>query len=241
MVITAQSLVPGNTARLASPTAQSSNPQEVFSRSGEKDWKAPTMAEMTRAVQSSPTLPDGKTVAWGDFALGRHKPGTGYSYFKGTNAELIDLVSSHWDERKPGVGRTNLEEVVAVPVPADRFMSTTVEVQPDSELSAQLYRRRDHEEPYVRVTSAGEAQPARHAQVILYSRDTLGKNDERSREADWEVVSLVASPVENEPMDPVTMMRNMRGKAGGTEVKYSAEQLLDSIDFWSRHVKIQPK
>ena len=120
-------------------------------------------------------------------------------------------------------------------------MTTTIAVDSSTELQAQEYRRRDGEEPYVRVTANGEAQPAQFAQVILYSKDTLAKNDERSRRTDWEIVTIIASPVENEPMDPVTMMRNMRGKAGGTQVNYTADQLLDSIDFWSRHSKLQPK
>jgi hypothetical protein len=117
-------------------------------------------------------------------------------------------------------------------------MTTTVAVDPQSKVNAELYRRRPTEEPYVRVTVAGPAQRAKFAQVILYAKDTLGKNNERSRDTDWEIVSLVASPVEKEPMDPVTMMRNMRGKAGGTQVNYTAEQLLDSVDFWSTHAKL---
>jgi len=42
-------------------------------------------------------------------------------------------------------------------------------------------------------------------------------------------------------MDPVTMMRNMRGKSGGTLVTYTAEQLLEAIEFWSNHVRVLPK
>ena len=74
-----------------------------------------------------------------------------------------------------------------------------------------------------------------------YMEITLGKNGERSTNADWEIVTIIASPVENEPMDPVTMMRNMRGKSGGTLVTYTAEQLLDAIEFWSNHVRVMPK
>lgn len=199
-----------------------------------------------RAAASAPQAedvftPTGESMGWSEFALGRHKPGTGYSYFQGSQAELLGLVQQNWDQRRPGVGRSNLDEVVIVPMPSARFMTTTIAVDGDTELKAQEYRRREGEDPYVRVTANGQAQPANFAQVVLYSKDTLGKNDERSRMTDWEIVTIIASPVENEPMDPVTMMRNMRGKAGGTQVNYSAEQLLDSIDFWSRHAKLQPK
>ena len=183
-------------------------------------------------------LASGESLGMSDFALGRHKPGTGYSYFQGSHSELLQLVQQNWEQRVPGAGRSNLNEVVIVPMPSARFMTTTVAVDDQTSLQATNFRRREHEDPYVRVTAEGEARPANFAQVVLYSKETLGKNDERSRRADWEVVSIIASPVANEPMDPVTMMRNMRGKTGGSQVNYTAEQLLDSIDFWSRHVKV---
>jgi len=183
-------------------------------------------------------LPEGESVGWSDFAQDRHQPGTGYSYFQGSQTELLQMVRDNWAQRQPGVGRTDLKEVVCVPMPSARFMTTTVPVTEQTELSAHQFRRREHEEPYVRVTAKGPAQPAQFAQVVLYSKETLGKNDERSRPNDWEIVTIIASPVENEPMDPVTMMRNMRGKSGGTQVNYSADQLLDSIDFWSKHTKV---
>ena len=212
MKIAAAQPAPPLSTRVLPPTGQEA-PQDVF-------------------------LPSGESLGWSEFALGRHNPGTGYSYFQGSRSELLELVQENWSQRKPGSGRSNLDEVVIVPMPSARFMTTTVPADDELTLKAQNYRRREHEDPYLRVTAEGAARPADFAQVVLYSRETLGKNDERSRSTDWEVVSIIASPVENEPMDPVTMMRNMRGKSGGTQVDYTAEQLLDSIEFWSRHVKV---
>lgn len=219
---------------------------DVFTPSNQ-DWvppKRPNFAPQNSAAARQDsgqlTLADGKTMALGEFAEKRHKPGTGCAYFTGTRQELLQLVKEGWDGRQPGTGRTNLEEVVTVSVPADKFMTTVVPVDQDTELSAGFTRRRSHEEGYVRVSAKGDAQPAKFAKVVLYSADTLGKNNERSIDTDWEIVSLIASPVENEPMDPVTMMRNMRGKPGGTPVNYSADQLLDAIEFWSKHTKLSP-
>lgn len=210
--------------------------RDVFTPS-KADWVPPRRPVF---APQRPALPDGKTVGWSEFAARRHKPGTGCAYFTGTQSELLDLVKENWDRREPGTGRTNLDEVVAVPVPADKFMTTVVSVDENTELTAGLTRRRSHEEPYIRVSASGNAEPARFAKVILYSADTLAQNNEQSARTDWEVVSLVASPVENEPMDPVTMMRNMRGKPGGTKVEYTADQLLDAIEFWSTHTKLSP-
>lgn len=88
--------------------------------------------------------------------------------------------------------------------------------------------------------SDGKAVPATFAKVVVYSKETLVKNSERSIDTDWEVISLIASPVENEPMNPVTMMRNMKGKPGGSQVNYSAEELIEAIDFWSKYTKVKP-
>ena len=84
-----------------------------------------------------------------------------------------------------------------------------------------------------------KGEPLAFANVVLYSKDTLAKKNEGDTQPDWEVVAVLASSVENEPMDPITMMRNMRGKAGGTRVNYTAEQLLDSIEYWSTHAKAE--
>jgi len=196
-------------------------------------------------------LARGETVALGDFAAERNRPGTGYSYYSGTTDQLIDLIKANWATRVPGAGREpkteeekknpNLKEVVIVKVPAAGFMTTTVMADEKMPFTAAFVRRRAHEEPFVRVTSTRDPEPAEFASVVLYHKDTLGKNGERSTKADWEIVTIIASPVENEPMDPVTMMRNMRGKSGGTLVTYTAEQLLEAIEFWSNHVRVLPK
>ena len=239
-MITATAAAPINASRWNAPSQKPviTSALDGFTPSSTIDWvppKRPTFAP------STPTLPDGKTFAVSDFAAKRHRPGTGCAYFTGSKKELMDLIKEGWDKREPGTGRSNLDEVVVVPVKADKFMTTVVEVDQHTQLAAGLTRRRSHEEPYVRVSARGrEPESAKFAKVVLYSADTLGKNNERSADTDWEVVSLIASPVENEPMDPVTMMRNMRGKPGGSQVNYTADQLLDSIEFWSKHVKLSP-
>lgn len=192
---------------------------------------------------SGPTaeLDNGDTVAISDFARGRHTPGSGLSYYDGPMDDVLKLVKQNWDKREPGAGRQNLNEVVVVPVPPAKFFTTTVPVEEDTTLKANFGRRRSHEEPYLSVMSEGEAIPASFAKVVLYSKETLAENREQSGDSDWELVSLLASPVENEPMNPVTMMRNMKGKPGGSQVNYSTDELLDAIEFWSKHTKVKPK
>jgi uncharacterized protein DUF3228 len=215
---------------------------------------APVTSNLTTRTQSSreavrpseskletAELDTGDSVAISEFARGRHKPNSGLSYYDGPMDDILTLVKQNWNKRLPGTGRKNLKEVVVVPVPPTGFFTTTVPVDDETSLKANFGRRRPHEEPYLSVMSEGEAIPASFAKVVLYSHETLAENNEQSANTDWELVSLIASPVEDEPMSPVTMMRNMKGKPGGSQVSYSAEELVNAIEFWSKHTKVKPK
>ncbi len=181
------------------------------------------------------------SIGWSDFALGRHRPDGPHSWFDGTPEELIDLVRRHWHERRPGTGRDDLSQVVIVPVPPDRFVGSTVLVDETTPLHAVFERRQPHEEGFISVRAEGPREPVRHAGVVLYSAATLLENGgRRSGPWEWEIVCLLASPVPDEPMDPVTMARNMLRKPGGTYCAYTAEQFAEAIWYWSRRARIHP-
>jgi hypothetical protein len=130
---------------------------------------------------------------------------------------------------------------VIVPVPAERFVCGTVLVDESSRLEARFVRRQAHEDGYLDVTADGPREPARHAAVVFYSAATLEENDgERSSDADWEVVCVIASPVAEEPMDPLTMARNMLAKPGGTPCDYTAEQFAESVWYWAARASARP-
>ncbi len=156
----------------------------------------------------------------------------------GSPEALLDLVAAHWAERRPGAGRSSLSEVVLVPVPSERFRSSTVWVEEMTGLRAELHRRTPEEEPVVRVLARGEPEPARHANVVLYEKSVLVQNGGvRSTDADWEVVAVLAGAVEDEPMHPLTMARNFLERPGGTYAPYTAEQFAEAIWYWSRRAK----
>lgn len=177
------------------------------------------------------------TLGWSDFALVRHVPGGRHTWFEGTAEELLERVRVRWLDRRPGAGRVDLTQVVIVPVDPSGFVSSTVCVDESTSLRAVFERRQAHEEGFVRVLAKGPREPAIHAAVVLYSAETLRENEgTRSGDWDWEVVCLLAGPVENEPMDPLTMARNMLEKPGGTHCEYSARDFAEAIWFWSGRV-----
>jgi hypothetical protein len=183
----------------------------------------------------------GLRLGWSDFARGRYVPGGAHTWFSGSEQELLDRVRAGWDRRRPGQGRTDLDLVVIVPVDPQGFTGSTVLVEQDTPLVAELVRRQPHEEPYVRVMADGPREPVRHAAVVLYSAEALLDNGgRRSGEFDWEVVALVAGSREHEPMDPLTMARNMLRKPGGTWCAYTAEEFAESVWYWARRAAALP-
>jgi len=180
-------------------------------------------------------------LGWSDFARGRNVPRGSHTWFAGGEEELLDRVRAAWSARRPGQGRGDLTEVVVVPVAPDGFVCSTVFVEEGTALRAELVRRQPHEEPFIRVLAAGPRERAEHAAVVLYSAATLLENGgSRSGDYDWEVVALVAGPVADEPMDPLTMARNMLGKPGGTPCTYTAAQFAEAVWYWSRRAAARP-
>ena len=173
-------------------------------------------------------------LGWSNFATARHLPGGKHTWYEGTGQELLDLVKKGWPQRRPGAGRNDLTQVVLVPVPPEKFVSNTVMVDENTTVYAQLDRRQKGEDPFIRVTADGQREKPAFASVVMYSAQTLTENDgTRSGDFDWEVVCLLAGAVETEPMDPLTMARNMLEKPGGTYAPYTAEQFAESIYYWS--------
>jgi hypothetical protein len=178
------------------------------------------------------------SLGWSDFATSRYVPGGHHTWFEGSHGELFDRVRSGWPDRRPGQGREDLSQVVIVPVDSAGFVSSTVRVDKSTVLHAGFERRQPHEEGYVGVTAEGEREPVTFASVVLYSADTLLENGgKRTTDAEWEVVALIAGPVEVEPMDPLTMARNMLEKPGGTFCEYSAQEFAESIWYWAARAK----
>ena len=178
-------------------------------------------------------------LGWSEFALGRHLQGGKHTWFAGTEEELLCRVLDNWHHRHPGAGRLDCQKVVVVPVDPAGFVSSTVLVDEQTKLRAVFDRRQPHEDGFIRVTAEGSREEAEFASVVLYSADTLLENEgTRSGDFDWEIVCLIAGPEPDEPMDPLSMARNLLEKPGGTYCQYSAEDFAEAVWYWSNRASV---
>jgi len=72
--------------------------------------------------------------------------------------------------------------------------------------------------------------------LVLYRDDVLDETNERSTDANWELIAFMAKPKKMKlPMGPITMMRNQLKKTGGTKGEYSSFEWAEAVDFWQQY------
>lgn len=181
------------------------------------------------------------SIGWSKFATDQHKKGTGNSYFTLTPKKVLQVVMKSWDLRIPGKGETDLSRKVVVPLASPvGFFIPVVKLVEGLPVKAMVVTRQPGEDPYVeKYIDASDAerlnlQPtaASYVNIVCYSADALLENNgTRSTDCDWEIVAVLASQQKTEPMHPLTMARNMLGKAGGTLSVYSAQEFAEAIYY----------
>ncbi len=96
------------------------------------------------------------------------------------------------------------------------------------------------EQPRQEVKVEGIADPVHSADVILYSNSLLGKD--ASSEADFEVIAIRGLTETPNPRPINTLLHNIFGMTGGTEVEGTAEEKLEMIRqsfmFWKDKVMV---
>ena len=76
--------------------------------------------------------------------------------------------------------------------------------------------------------------------LILYDETQIRKEDEHWS-GGWGIVSILGqSHADEEPMTPITMMRNALGiKEGGSGVPLDREAYARSVEFWDKHAVVK--
>jgi hypothetical protein len=88
------------------------------------------------------------------------------------------------------------------------------------------------------------APVAEYLVIVLYSKEQLNKEkkeEEKEFDGDWGTVAILAQSSSNEePMTPITMMRNALGiDEGGSGVPIDKEAYQKSVVFWSDNAIIK--
>jgi hypothetical protein len=184
-----------------------------------------------------------ETFGVNEFAGTRHfSQDNGYTYTTMSYEELCAEIAKNWDKRKPGKGETSVDRKVVVPISNEHVYGTFVAVKPDMQITSEVVQRQAGEDYFIESKVAySDGNPVRNkfAKVVLYSREALLENEGTcSTDADWEVVCLISSDADDEPMQPLAMARNMLEKAGGTASTYTAQEFAEAIYYWSQRVKI---
>ena len=166
----------------------------------------------------------------------RQTKDSGYSHFEGSWEQLEEITEAHLKYSNIFVRPGYKDGVIIVDLPGWLFKSAIVNIDDKTKLNVSYISRREGESPCVKISAKEKKQKARYASVVLYSADVLSEDNERSSEADWEIVAIKARmDKEEEPMEPYTMARNYLHLSGGTKGDFTAEQFANSIVYWNNH------
>lgn len=180
----------------------------------------------------------------------RQTPESAYSHWTVSDEELLARVSSNFEKAVPGYR----DGVILVPVDPVGFYSGIVKLQEGDKLVGEYKARQPGEDP--RKSSfalRGEKIAAKSVYIVLYRHDVLAEKNEHETDADYEIVSVNASPTEEEvPIPTGALIANHLGLSGGTDTKMTDTEfvalLRKSMEFWKdkalaapEHLKLENK
>jgi len=166
-----------------------------------------------------------------------------FSYFVGSDKDLLKLTRKSFKNAKPGYR----DGVVLVPVDSAYFFCGSATLEEGDKLVGEYKARREGEAPAKVIRVVGrEKAPAVAVDIILYRHDVLAEDDDRSSDAEWEIISINARHTLDEmPIAVGTLMRNYFCEDGGTDTKMTAEefvaQLKVSRKYWRDKILVAPR
>jgi len=176
------------------------------------------------------------TFLAGDFIKSFNERHGSQGNFNGTWDELEALVSENRDDFEPGTGSVD-NDVILVNVPADRFLSSVVAIDDtNAHLVYEVEKaRQEGEKPVAMKMIAAPKSPATYVQIVCYRADVLAADDNRTTDAEWEIIAILAQTDKVVPMHPATMLRNTNHETGGTYRVYTDQEWADAYAYWDTH------
>lgn len=182
------------------------------------------------------------TIHITNFVRHRQTPQSGFSHWEIPDSVLLERVQRNLPKAKTGYR----EGVVLVPVEPEGFFSGVVQLQEGDRLVGEYVARRPGETPRKSSYSlTGKKMPAKRVDIVLYHHDVLKEKNENETDAEWEIVSVNASPTDEEtPIPTGALIANHLGLSGGTDTKMSDSEFVSllrkSVEFWADKANAAP-
>lgn len=195
---------------------------------------------MTELIMSHGVLVEKGVFRAGDFVKGFSTRVGPNSYFDGTWEELEQLVTENQHDFAPGTGSVD-NDVILVNVPSDRFYSSVIAVTPENAhlVEERTEARQEGEKPVTSRVIRGVKPAAQFTQIVVYRADVLAQDNNRTTDAEWEIIAVLAQLDKVVPMHPHTMLRNTNHEQGGTYREYTQQEWDDAYAYWADHAYVE--
>ena len=185
---------------------------------------------------------DAATIGINSFVR-RQTKDSKFSYFTGSDAELILYAQQNWPLRRQG----NRPDSWIVPIDmghnldesVPQFYSAIIRINPDMFLNAECIVRSKNEEPLMCVSTISSKARGRYVDVVIYAAVLLG--EERSSTSDLGIVSFHVSDVQHQPEHPYEIARKILDQWDGPKMQYEPEEIALSIMYWSQRAFVRPQ
>ncbi len=161
----------------------------------------------------------------------RHTPESKFSHFEGSWEDLVSLVEANLHLAKEG----HRKFIKKVPVSANLFKTGVVQLTEGVEVVGSFEPRFKGEPPRKTLAAKGQKADANFVEIICYHSSGLEPH-QRDGVDEWEVISVNASLVEDEPIALETLLYNIFGGSddGGTTPDLTDSQAIVEIyKSWS--------
>ena len=166
-----------------------------------------------------------------------------FSHWICADYTLLKMVEQGLPNAKQGYR----DGVLLVPVPPEFFFSGVAQLNAGDYIIGEYSARKEGEEPRKHTYAfRSKKMPAKSVYVVLYRHDVLAENKENETDADYEIVSVNASPTEQDaPIQPGTLIANHFEMSGGTKTHMTdsefVQALKESVMFWKDKVLVMPE
>ncbi len=175
--------------------------------------------------------------------LDRHTPNSQLTHWTITSDELINRIivsSANYEKQKAGYR----DGVIHIKVNPEGFYSSIIELKEGMKIHGEFTKRKADEEPRRESYVYADKQKAKTVFICLYHKSVLAEKNENESTADWEVITVLASPTvdsEPTPMPVGTLLANHFSFSGGTNTKMSTDEFVEALKksaiYWKNKIK----